>query len=269
VAATRRRPDRAAPAPPAARRPRRPSQRQRRRFPRASLLVGALAVVGAVGGGFVAATRTPLFALRAIDVRGGSPTLAAEVRSALRSIVGTSLVRIDSGSVARRLEALPEVLAVRTDRAFPHTLRIVVRAERPVAVLRQGRRSWLVSARGRVLRPLARPSLSALPRIWVGARAAIVPGRILGIGDGGRAARALAALGPAPLPARVRSARADAHSLAFVLRSGLQLRLGSPDELRLKLAIARRILRGNPSFGYLDVSVPERPVAGPKAQVGG
>lgn len=225
--------------------------------------------MGAVGGGFVAATRTPLFALRAIDVRGGSPTLAVEVRSALRTVVGTSLVRLDGGSIARRLDALPEVLAVRADRSFPHTLRIVVRAERPVAVLRQGNHSWLVSARGRVLRSLARPSLAPLPRIWVAARATIAPGRILGIGDGGRAARALAALGSAPLPARVQSARADAHSLTFVLRSGLQIRLGSPSELRLKLAIARRILRGSPSFWYLDVSVPERPVAGPKPQVGG
>jgi len=50
-----------------------------------------------------------------------------------------------------------------------------------------------------------------------------------------------------------------------VLRSGLEVRLGSKDDLRLKLAIARRILATLGTSGggdYLDVSVPERPVAG-------
>jgi hypothetical protein len=94
-------------------------------------------------------------------------------------------------------------------------------------------------------------------------------GRVLGVVDGGRAARALAALAGMPLPLPVRSARADAQSLSFVLGSGVELRLGNPRELQLKLAIARRILHGTEDFSYLDVSVPERPVAGPKAQVGG
>jgi hypothetical protein len=51
--------------------------------------------------------------------------------------------------------------------------------------------------------------------------------------------------------------------LLFRLRSGLEIRLGRPADVRLKLAIARRALRGLPSgTTYLDVSVPERPVAG-------
>jgi hypothetical protein len=48
-----------------------------------------------------------------------------------------------------------------------------------------------------------------------------------------------------------------------VLRSGLEVRLGDTRDLRLKLTIARRILAGLGSTatgGYLDVSVPERPV---------
>jgi hypothetical protein len=49
-----------------------------------------------------------------------------------------------------------------------------------------------------------------------------------------------------------------------VLRSGLQLRLGDARDLGLKLAVARRIfaLPGLTVDGYVDVSVPERPVAG-------
>ena len=51
--------------------------------------------------------------------------------------------------------------------------------------------------------------------------------------------------------------------LVFHLRSGVELRLGDPTDVRLKLAVARRALRGLPAgTAYLDVSVPERPVAG-------
>jgi hypothetical protein len=49
----------------------------------------------------------------------------------------------------------------------------------------------------------------------------------------------------------------------FHLRSGLELRLGDPTDVRLKLAIARRALAALPTGAtYVDVSVPERPVAG-------
>ena len=44
---------------------------------------------------------------------------------------------------------------------------------------------------------------------------------------------------------------------------GLELRLGEPTDIRLKLAVARRALRRLPTgTRYLDVSVPGRPVAG-------
>ena len=58
-----------------------------------------------------------------------------------------------------------------------------------------------------------------------------------------------------------------------MLASGFELRLGDAGDVRLKLAIARRIFRaagvGPTSVGYLDVSVPERPVLNLNSQVGG
>jgi cell division protein FtsQ len=232
----------------------------------AAVAVGLVAVSAAV---YLGAARTSFFAVRAIEVRGGSTRVAAQVRAALRPLVGTSLVRLDGGDVLRRVDALPAVVQADYDRAFPHTLRVEITTERPVAILRQGRTSWLVSMRGRVIRRVPHPRRSSLPRIWVPRSAAVDAGRTLGVADGGRAARALAALSRVPLPAHVRSASADAQRLAFVLASGVELRLGNPRELQLKLAIARRILRRDDGFAYLDVSVPERPVAGMKAQLGG
>jgi hypothetical protein len=52
-----------------------------------------------------------------------------------------------------------------------------------------------------------------------------------------------------------------------VLRSGLELRLGSPRASRLKLAVAAEIVPLlDPGTLYLDVSVPARPVAGTNPQ---
>jgi hypothetical protein len=65
-------------------------------------------------------------------------------------------------------------------------------------------------------------------------------------------------------PARVAAVSAAPGVLTFVLRSGIELRLGDAGDLRLKLAVARRVLRVLGPTGpdaYVDVSVPERPVA--------
>jgi hypothetical protein len=87
------------------------------------------------------------------------------------------------------------------------------------------------------------------------------------------AATALAALRGAPLPGGVRFVRGGARELTLISNGGLELRLGDTGDLRLKLAIARRILRTTGAAtvgeGYLDVSVPERPVLWLKSQVVG
>lgn len=247
----------------------RPQPAASRLLPSGRSLAVGLALLALAGGAYLAASRTALFAVTRIDVRGARPVLAARIREALAPLRGTSLVGLGAGSVVERLDALPEVVSASVDRAFPHTLRVVVRAERPVAILRQGPRSWLVSARGRVLRELASPRRSTLPRIWAPKDATIAVGRTLGVADGGRAARALAPLQAIRFPGRVRLATAGPGRLDLTLAGGLELRLGGPHDLRLKLAIARRILLADGSYVYLDVSVPERPVALPNPQVEG
>jgi hypothetical protein len=86
------------------------------------------------------------------------------------------------------------------------------------------------------------------------------------------AAVALAPLRGAPLPTGVRTVRAG-KELTLTLASGLEVRLGDTTDMRLKLAIARRILRQTGAAtvggGYLDVSVPERPVLSSNSQVAG
>ena len=80
----------------------------------------------------------------------------------------------------------------------------------------------------------------------------------------GRAALALAPLRALGFRAQVASVVTRNAELTFVLRSGLELRLGDTSDLGLKLAVARRIfgVSGLSVGGYVDVSVPQRPVAG-------
>jgi hypothetical protein len=86
------------------------------------------------------------------------------------------------------------------------------------------------------------------------------------------AAGAVALLRAAPLPGGVHQVRAG-KELTLVLGGGLEVRLGDDGDLRLKLAIARRILRATGAAaaggGYVDVSVPERPVLSANSQVAG
>jgi cell division protein FtsQ len=231
---------------------------------RGSILAGLALFLAAVGA-FVAARETTLFAVDTVQVRGATPAVARLVRQALADERGTSLLKVDGAAVDRRLAGVSWVASSSFDRAFPHTLVVTVKPERAVAVLRRGSHSWLVSARGRVLAELQPRTHRALPRIWIDAKTpAPEVGAVLADGAGGRAARALAPLAGIHFPAHVASASAGSDGLAFTLSSGLELRFGDESDLRLKLAVARRVLAVLGSTGpgaYVDVSVPERAVA--------
>ena len=235
-----------------------------------SLLIGFAIVLGAVGL-YALARVTPMFALRRIEVEGAPPAVAARVRAALEPLGGTSLLALDGAQVERRLAALPVVAAASDDRDFPHTLRVVVRPEYPVAVVRRGADAWVVAASARVIASTQPHGTPGLPRVWLASDAPHV-GDALTDPLGLRAVRALAQARKARLRSRIRIVRAADHELTFMLASGLELRLGDIRAVRLKLAVASRILpqllaRGG--YAYLDVSVPERPVAGINSQPGG
>jgi cell division septal protein FtsQ len=235
-----------------------------------SVLIG-LALFALAVGGYVGARETSVFAVRTIDIRGGDQALQAQVKAALADEVGQSLLKIDGDGLGRRISPLPGVRSFRYDRAFPNTLRVVLRPEQPVLVLRRGADAYLVAASGRVIRALAHPHLSHLPRLWVTREMQVRVGEPLPA-PVGAAATALAPLQGAPLPGGVRFVRGG-KELTLVLGGGLEVRLGDPGDLQLKLAIARRILRATDAatagVGYLDVSVPERPVLYSDSQVGG
>jgi hypothetical protein len=228
---------------------------------RRSLLVGGCLIVVAAGA-YTVARQTSAFAIGHFDITGASSDIQQQVKHVLAPLVGTNLLALDGAALERRAESLPTVVTIRFDRAFPHTLRIHVVPEVPVAVLHRGNETWLLSARGRVVKRVSTGTYPALARVWVPRKADVAVGAFLAPETGGTAARTLALA--ARFPAHISTASLAHGELVFRLRSGLELRLGAPTDVRLKLAIARRALARLPAgAAYVDVSVPGRPVAGP------
>jgi hypothetical protein len=227
---------------------------------RRSLALG-FGILSVALGGYLLARETPLFAVDRIEVRGGSPHVARQVHSALASLVGSSLVGLDGSAALQRVDALPTVVSASYDRGFPHTLRITVVPERAAAVLRRGPDSWLVSTRGRVMERLPARAMPRLPRIWISTHTSVRTGAGLSAGGAATAAHAVGLAGG--FRALIDSASFTGGTVVFHLRSGLEVILGDPGDIKLKVAVAARALGVlPPGSSFLDVSIPGRPVSG-------
>jgi cell division septal protein FtsQ len=231
------------------------------------------AIVVAVALAYLAARTTPLFAVRTVEVSGAPANVSEDVKRATDRFTGTSLIALDGADLIRRIESLPTVVSARYDRAFPHTLRVFVVPERPVAVIVHRSAGWVVSERGRVLSRASRRGLDRYPRIDLEAAQRLTPGQTI------RDPRALVPLRvlakvAETFPVRVRAGRLEGEKLVLVLGASTELRLGEPVDLDVKLAAAARVLGAlshddRTRLSYLDVSLPERPVAADNAQVVG
>jgi cell division protein FtsQ len=231
-------------------------------IPSGRSLLAAFAVLALGLAALVVARETSLFAVQRIDVTGAPPGVTRQVEKAIASVRGESLLRVDTVELRDVIEALPSIRAASLDRAFPNELRVAVVVERAVAVVRQGAAAWLVSDRGRLMGSVERRSRPSLPRVWVPATVRLEPGA-LATGPLRIAVSAVAPLDAARIPGRVASVASTAGELTLRMRSGLLVQLGDPADVRLKLAVAARVLPLlEEGTAYLDVSVPERPVAG-------
>jgi cell division septal protein FtsQ len=233
-----------------------------------SLAIG-FGILAASFGLFFGARETAVFSVHEVQVESVPGGQSRLVDRTLEGLDGMSLLRIDQEEIQRRLDKLPHVHLLGYDRAFPNTLRVKVSVERPVAVVRRGDENWLVSAKGRVLRPLERRLRRPLPVVWLPRTVDPHVGSILGAAEPARAIRTVAAIRAAApgLSPRVWYVKTGAGGTATaVLDDHFEIRLGSTSDLPLKLAVSRRVLatlrREGGVAAYLDVSVPERPVVG-------
>jgi cell division septal protein FtsQ len=233
------------------------------------LVLGVLATAALLALLYFAARETPVFAVRHIEVSGGSASVRRAVENAASSADGTSLVGLDGDALVDELEALPAVRSASYDRAFPSTLRIFVQPEAPLAVVRLGKGRWVVSERGRIIRGYVADPMERYPRFRLPERPNVVPGSFVTDFSAKVILRALAVV-PNRFPARIDQVRLEGGRLTMRLRApwgAPELRLGEPVDLQVKLAVAALLIRSfsadyRTQVAYLDVSVPERSVAG-------
>ena len=147
--------------------------------------------------------------------------------------------------------------SLRTETDFPHGLRIIVNAYEPVAAVRAGAGLTAVAADGTLLRGSA---TRGLPVVAIRANRG---GDRLGRGEALGAVRLMAA---APRALRVRVARVyqGPRGLTTTMDNGPKLYFGGPTRPDAKWGAAAQVLASSTSRGaaYLDLRIPERPVAG-------
>jgi cell division protein FtsQ len=243
---------------------------------RRALLIAAC-VVAVLGLLYLGARQTSVFALRSVEVEGAPANVRQAVLESLEETRGTSLVSLDGDAVIRRLEALPSVQSVTYDRAFPHTLRLVVVPEQPVAVVNQASNLWIVSVRGRVIGPTSAAEAPELPRVHYQPEAPLVAGQLVA-DEGTKTILAALAATPKRMPLPIHSAGLDDGELTLVLAGEGETRplllLGAPVDVGTKLRVAALVLRKldyveRDALTYLDVTLPDRPVASTNPLVSG
>lgn len=235
------------------------------RFARRRLRVVLLAAVAVVLAPLGLWLRdAPIVGVTHVRITGIAGPQAGPVREALTAAaqdMTTLHVRDDQlMDVAKRY---PIVHSIRAEAGLPHTLRIAVNAYEPVAALQADGQPIAVASDGTLLRGT---STAGLPVVAL----RTMPGADR-LGDP-RAARAVLFLAAAPpaLRARVERMVSYGRNLIAVLRAGPKLYFGDAGRRVAKWSAAARVLGDGASrgAGYVDLRLPERPVAGglPAAQ---
>jgi cell division protein FtsQ len=189
--------------------------------------------------------------VRSVVVTGNRLVPRDQVLAAARVRVGEPLIRLDTGAVRDRVEAIRQVDVATVERDWPTTVHIVIHERVPVVSVQSGGRYLEIDRYGVTVM-----SLTAQPR-------GLLP---LAVGDPVqsdpdlRAALAVRQALPPWLSGRVVSmTAASADSVSLRLGNGLTIEWGSPDQAVAKLQILRAMLVESPQHGLrmIDVSTPE------------
>jgi cell division protein FtsQ len=224
--------------------------------PRLVLAIGALLTLTSIGGLWL--RTSSLVRVSAVTVTGIHGSQAPEIRDALTAAaLDMTTLDVDEDALRRAVSTFPVVRDVHATAGFPHRLRIAVDAYDPVVALRSGGSQTAVASDGTLLR--GTPT-SALPVVGV----KTMPGGDR-VGDAGarRAIRLLDAA-PAPLRRRIALVFRGRRGLAATVQDGPKLYFGGGERLRAKWSAAAQVLADSSAQGasYVDVRIPERPVAG-------
>jgi cell division protein FtsQ len=237
------------------------TRRRRDRLRRAFLLVALVAVLVGVA---VIAVRSPLLDVDQIQVRGIGDARARAVVEASGLEHGDPMLWIDEHAVEERVEALPWVARARIVRDWPGSVRIAVTKRRPVAYAEVGGRVAVLDGSSKVL-SVGEATTSARDGLLEirGVRVLPEPGEMLYPVE---AAGLRDVLPPTLAPAVVAVDLGGTADVTLLTASGPELRFGDLDDAEAKgaaaAAVLERLAAEGATYEYVDVRVPEAPVAG-------
>jgi cell division septal protein FtsQ len=224
-------------------------------------LLLALTVAAALAAGYHFWLRdSSLVAVEQVTVVGAdqSPEIDRKLRAAG---LGQTTLHIDQGALSEAVAGEPAVRSVTASGDFPHGLTIEVELRNPAGFVRS--EGLVVAGDGVILErtgsaPQGLPAIKAESDKGAAGSASAVGGEALEV------ARVLGSA-PEPLAPLIASATTDeTMGVVVELSAGLELRFGGAGDAATKWLAAAAVL-ADPSFetaAYLDLSVPDRPVAG-------
>jgi len=242
------------------------SERARRRRRRAlvGLAVATVAVLGTLG-----VAHSSLLGLRVLRVEGATGREASAVVRASGISDGEPLIDISAGAVEARVDRLPDVRSVALERRWPHTVVLVVKRHRPVALLALGSGGFEeVDGAGRAIRTAKAKPAGLVLLEGVGA---VPVGRALPGTSARRAvqiAGALAKSFPPALEQRVGpevKVQPGSGSVELLVDGKVRVRLGGEADLGEKMRALAVVLERVPLSGVagIDLVDPELPALTP------
>jgi cell division protein FtsQ len=219
-------------------------------------LAALLAIVGSFG---LWLRTSSLVRVQQVSVTGISGDQAESIHDAL-SIAARDMttLAVDDKALRDAVAPYPVVRSLKASADFPHRLRIAVNAYEPVAaVASRGGSPTPVASDGTLLRGT---KAKHLPVVGIES----MPGGNRVSDAGALQAIRLVAAAPAPLRARVQRVFQNRRGFAATVENGPKLYFGGSERPRAKWSAAARVLAAETAQGatYVDVRIPERPVAG-------
>jgi cell division protein FtsQ len=199
-----------------------------------------------------------LVGVRDVSVTGIHGAQATQITRALQAAgQDMTTLHVREDALLEAVAAYPVVRSLRAQTDVPHGLRIAINAYEPVAAVTAGAGLTAVAGDGTLLRGSA---TRGLPVVSIRAKRG---GDRLGRGDALGAVRLLAAA-PRALRARVQRLFLGPRGLTTTMDDGPKIYFGGAARPGAKWGAAAQVLASSTSRGaaYLDLRVPERPVAG-------
>jgi len=218
----------------------------------------ALAALGAtlVAGYLFWLRDSSLFAVTDVEVTGVTANKVEVIAALTDAAEDMTTLHVRDDELADAVQPFPSVASISADTSLLHGLEVRVTERLPVAEARLGGEVLPVSGDGFVLVGLEADG--PLPRLEASARGALLD-------PDGAAQAAILGAAPRELRERLRAASWDQASGGVVveLAGAPEVRFGDSERAEEKWkALAAVIAEGASDATYIDVSVPERPVAG-------